>query len=69
MSETLPQKDNINRKITVLKFGGNSVADADRMHEVSLIIKKYLNKEYGGDPMPIKKKEATTDKATFFVMT
>ena len=46
MSETLPQKDNINRKITVLKFGGSSVADADRMHEVSLIIKKYLNKGY-----------------------
>ncbi len=46
MSETLPQKDNNGGKIAVLKFGGSSVADADRMHEVSLIIKKYLNKGY-----------------------
>ena len=46
MSETLPQKDNNGGKIAVLKFGGSSVVDADRMHEVSLIIKKYLNKGY-----------------------
>jgi aspartate kinase len=30
----------------VLKFGGSSVADADRMREVALIIKDYLDKGY-----------------------
>ena len=33
-------------KIAVLKFGGSSVADADRMREVSRIIKKYQEKGY-----------------------
>jgi aspartate kinase len=30
----------------VLKFGGSSVADAERMREVALIIKEYLDKGY-----------------------
>jgi aspartate kinase len=30
----------------VLKFGGSSVADADRMREVALIIKSYINRGY-----------------------
>ena len=33
-------------KIAVLKFGGSSVADAERMHEVALIIRRYTEKGY-----------------------
>ncbi|MDR1917269.1 MAG: aspartate kinase [Synergistaceae bacterium] len=33
-------------KIAVLKFGGSSVADAERMREVAAIIRKYLNDGY-----------------------
>jgi len=32
------------RRIVVLKFGGSSVADAERMREVALIIKGYIGK-------------------------
>lgn len=46
MTETPSFNDQNDKKIAVLKFGGSSVADADRMHEVSLIIKKYLDKGY-----------------------
>ncbi|MDR1471221.1 MAG: aspartate kinase [Synergistaceae bacterium] len=35
-----------NQKTAVLKFGGSSVADADRMREVAGIIKKYLGRGY-----------------------
>jgi aspartate kinase len=37
---------NPDQMIAVLKFGGSSVADADRMREVSVIIKKYLEMGY-----------------------
>ena len=33
-------------RTVVLKFGGSSVADADRMREVALIIKGYIGKNY-----------------------
>ena len=33
-------------RTVVLKFGGSSVADADRMREVALIIKSYINRGY-----------------------
>ena len=33
-------------RTVILKFGGSSVADADRMREVTLIIKGYLDKGY-----------------------
>lgn len=36
--------DEFNEKVAVLKFGGSSVADAVRMHEVALIIRRYLDK-------------------------
>jgi aspartate kinase len=35
-----------NQRIAVLKFGGSSVADANRMREASVIIKKYLETGY-----------------------
>jgi aspartate kinase len=34
------------QKVAVLKFGGSSVADANRMREVSLIIRRYLDRGY-----------------------
>jgi aspartate kinase len=34
------------RRTAVLKFGGSSVADAERMREVSLIIRGYIEKGY-----------------------
>ena len=33
-------------RTVVLKFGGSSVADADRMREVALIIKGYIARNY-----------------------
>lgn len=33
-------------RVAVLKFGGSSVADAERMHEVARIVKKYTEKGY-----------------------
>ena len=36
----------MSEKIAVLKFGGSSVADADRMREVAMIIRRYSEKGY-----------------------
>ncbi|MDR1132648.1 MAG: aspartate kinase, partial [Synergistaceae bacterium] len=33
-------------RTAILKFGGSSVADADRMREVALIIKNYIERGY-----------------------
>ncbi|MDR3321696.1 MAG: aspartate kinase [Synergistaceae bacterium] len=46
MSEEIQKKDEKSPRVAVLKFGGSSVADAERMKEVAMIVSRYLNRGY-----------------------
>jgi aspartate kinase len=46
LSEEIQKKDEKSPRVAVLKFGGSSVADAERMKEVAMIVSRYLNRGY-----------------------